>query len=278
VAVTAAPSRPGEEVSLARRNRRRALGIAALPGVLALVVVALVCGVLIGPVAGPVAGVVVGLVVWAGTWWGATPAVVRALHAEPADEDDVGRVFNLVEGLCATMGLVVPEVRVVHDDARGALALGRRRRVAVLIVTTGLVEALDPVLLEAVLAHELVHVKCGDIMPATVAAAVTLPFVALVPGVGGLVHSLAGRGREFRTDQWAVGVTRYPPGLRDALALLVDGPASPASSPLAGRGVAEVTRWLWTVPLATTDGRRPGTGVVGELDDTGVRIAALDEW
>jgi heat shock protein HtpX len=278
VVAVAVPARPDEEAALARRNRRRGLGIAALPGVVVFLVVALVCAALSGAVVALVAGVVAGLIVWSGTWWGATPVVVRALHAEPADEDDFARVFNLVDGLCASMGLVLPAVHVVEDETRGALALGRRRRVAVLVLTTGLVEALDPVQLEAVLAHELMHVKCGDIMPATVAAAVTLPFVALLPGAAGLVHALAGRGREFRTDQWAVAVTRYPPGLRDALALLVDGPLSQPASPLAGRGVAEVTRWLWTVPLALADGRRPGQGVAGELDEAGTRIAALDEW
>jgi Zn-dependent protease with chaperone function len=278
VVAPVASARPSEEAALARRNRRRALGIAAVPGVLALIVVGAVLGALVGPLVGLVAGVVAALAAWSGTWWGATSLVVRALHAEPADEDDYARVFNLVDGLCATMGLAVPSLCIVSDDARGALVLGRRRRTAVLIVTTGMVEALDPVQLEAVLAHELMHVKCGDIMPATVAAGMTLPLVALLPGASGLVHALAGRGREFRTDRWAVGVTRYPPGLRDALAILAEGPVSAPSSPLAGRGVAAVTRWLWTVPLAMADGHRPGTGVPGELDAAGVRIAALDEW
>jgi hypothetical protein len=111
------------------------------------------------------------------------------------------------------------------------------------------------------------------------ACAVTLPFVAVLPGSANLVHALAGRGREFRTDQLAVSVTRYPPGLRQALALIVDGPAAVAPSPLAGRGVAHVTRWLWTVALSDgAGGRRSHGGVAGELDDAAVRIAALDEW
>lgn len=267
------------EATLARRNRRHALGVAALPGVLVFAVVALVGAALVEPVVALVVAVAVGLVVWAGTWWSATPLLVRALHAQGADEDEYARVYNLVDGLCATMGLDIPTVCVVEDDARNALALGRRRRVAVLVLTTGLVDALDPVQLEAVLAHELVHVKCGDIVPATVAAAMVLPVVALVPGASGLVHALAGRGREFQADQRAVGVTRYPPGLRQALALLVEGPAPRAPSPLAGRRVAEVTRWLWTVPLPEASGRRRSAeAMVGELDAADVRIAALDEW
>jgi Zn-dependent protease with chaperone function len=270
---------PNEQEALARRNRRRGFGIAALPGVVVGVVVAVILVVVIGPVVGVVAGVVVAIVVAIGTWWGATPAVVRALRAELADEDEHARVFNQVEGLCASMGLVLPTVYVVTDESRDALVLGRRRRVAVLVVTSGLVESLDPVQLEGVLAHELMHVKCADIVPATMAAAVALPFASLLPGTANFVHALAGRGREFRTDQRAVTITRYPPGLRQALALMIDGPVSPPSSPLAGRGVAHVTRWLWTVSLAdAAGGRRSQGGVTGGLDDAAVRIAALDEW
>ena len=279
--VTAEPeSTRAEEAVLARRNRRRGLAIAALPGIIVGIVVAVVCLVLVAPVVAVVAGVVIGIVAWVGTWWGAMPALVRALQAEPADEDDYARVFNQVEGLCATMGLALPTVCVVEDDdVLDALVLGRRRRVAVLVVTSGLADALDPVQLEAVLAHELVHVKCADIVPATMAAAVALPLVAVVPGLADLVHALAGRGREFRTDQMAVSVTRYPPGLREALALMVEGPLPRSPSPLAGRGVAQVTRWLWTVSLADATGqRRSQGGAAGDLDAAAVRIAALDEW
>ena len=278
VTVEAAPA-PNVEEALARRNRRRGFAVAAFPGLVVGIVVAVVCIAVINVVAGVVAGVAVAVVLALVTWRAATPALVRALHAVPADEDEYARVFNQVEGLCASMGLALPTVYVVEEEARGAVTLGRRRRLAVLVVTSGLVDALDPVQLEGVLAHELVHVKCADIVPATMAAAVALPLVAVLPGTANLVHTLAGRGREFRTDQRAVSVTRYPPGLRDALALLVDGPVPSPGSPLAGRGVALVTRWLWTVSLPDpSGGRRPGGGVAGELDDAAVRISALDEW
>jgi heat shock protein HtpX len=268
-----------EEADLAESNRRRGLVIAGLPGLVLGVVVVVVGSLTVGPLVGVVVGVVLGLIVGIGVWRAATPALVRALRAEPADEDDYARVFNQVEGLCATMGLALPTVLVVEDEFRGAITLGRRRDDAILVVTSGLVELLDPVQLEGVLAHELVHVKCADIVPATMAAAVTLPLVTVFPGMTNLVHVWARRGREFRTDALAVRVTRYPPGLREALALMVDGPGPRAPSPLAGRGVAHATRWLWTVSLADEAGeRRSQGGVAGGLDDAAVRIAALDEW
>jgi Zn-dependent protease with chaperone function len=266
---------PNEEEALATANRRRGVAIAVVPGVVVGVLVAVIGLVTMGPL-GIAIGVVVAAVVAAVVWVRATPALVRALGAEVADEDDQARVFNQMEGLCASMGLALPAVYVVHDEARDALVLGRRRAEAVLVVTSGLVAALDPVQLEGVLAHELMHVKCGDIVPATMAAAVVLPVASLWPGAANLVHALAGRGREFRTDQRAVGVTRYPPGLREAMALMVEGP-TPTS--WGGRGVGRVTQWLWTVSLADGAGeRRAGDGAAGALDHADVRIAALDEW
>jgi hypothetical protein len=198
------------------------------------------------------------------------------------DDGELARAENLVDGLCASMGVVPPDIVVVDEEARDALALGCRRNAAVLVVTSGLLHALDPVALEAVLAHELVHVKRGDIAPATVAAAVLAPLAPLFSQVSGWVHAMAGRGREFRTDRLAVAVTRYPPGLRDALVLMAEGPLPRLPSVLAGRGVARTTRWLWTVALVdATGGATPSTvmrAAEGELDAPGVRIAALDEW
>lgn len=266
----------------ARRNARRGRLIAAAPAALVTVVVVAACAAAGVVVVGVAAGVLVGLAVWVAVWRGATGIVLRALDVRDVDDSELARAENLVDGLCASMGVAPPDIFVVDEGARNALALGCRPDAAVLVLTSGLLHALDPVTLEAVLAHELVHVKRGDIAPATVAAAVLAPLAPFVPHVSEWVHALAGRGREFRTDRLAAAVTRYPPGLRDALVLMAEGPQARPSSPLAGRGVARTTRWLWTVTLADTTAGAPAPNVVlvpdGELDAPGVRIAALDEW
>jgi len=230
-----------------------------------------------GALVGVVVGVVVGLVMWTAAWRRATGIVLRSLGVRDGDDAELARADNLVDGLCASMGVELPDIAVIDDDARQALAVGRKPAAATLVVTTGLLESLDPVALEGVLAHELVHIKRGDIAPATVAAAVLLPFSAVLP-VSGAVHSLAGRGRELRTDTLAVAVTRYPPGLRDALVAMVEGPAPRAGSPLERGPVARTTRWLWTVALPETpDGPPMRAGAVGDLDAPAARVAALDE-
>jgi len=277
VAVPVPPGTRGDTGEF-HHNRRRALLIAMVPGAVLFIVVAVVCIALGLALVGVVAGAVVGLLAWLTLWRGATRVVVRALGARPGSDAELARAENLVDGLCATMGLEPPDILVIDESTRQALALGRKSGVAVLVVTSGLLDALDPVSLEGVLAHELVHVKRADIAPATMAAAMLLPVAGFIP-VSGLVHTLAGRGREFRTDRLAVAVTRFPPGLHDALVLMAEGPAPRAPSALTRRGVARATRWLWTVALPETPGGDVmSPDVAGELDAPAVRLSTLAEW
>jgi Zn-dependent protease with chaperone function len=259
-------------------NRRRALVISAAPGTALFVVVAAV-GIALGlDIVGLVVAVGVGLLVWLMVWRGATGFVVRALETRPGSEEELARAENLVDGLCATMGVDPPDILVIDEWARQALALGRKSGAAVLVVTSGLLESLDPVCLEGVLAHELVHVKRADIAPATMAAAILLPLATFFP-VSGLVHTLAGRGREFRTDRLAVAVTRFPPGLREALVLMAEGPVPRAPSAPTRRSISRTTRWLWTVALPEVPGGDVMRwDVVGELDAPALRVSSLAEW
>jgi len=276
VAVPVPPGTRGDSGEF-HHNRRRALLISAVPGVAVFVVVAVV-GVAIGlDIVGLVAGVVIGLLVWLMVWRGATRFVLRALGARPGGEVELARAENLVDGLCATMGVEPPDILVIDEWTRQALALGRKSGAAVLVVTSGLLQSLDPVCLEGVLAHELVHVKRADVAPATMAAAIALPLASFFP-VSGLVHTLAGRGREFRTDRLAVAVTRFPPGLHDALVLMAEGPAPRPPSSLTRRGVSRTTRWLWTVALPEAPGGDVMRwDVVDELDAPALRVSSLAE-
>ncbi len=253
------------------------MAVTAGPGLVVAVVVLAVLGPLVSWVVAAAVAVVVGAALWSSLWFGSTAALVRALGAELADEDRDPRPFTLTEGLCAGMGLTQPDIRIVEDPWPSALALGLRRGDANLVVTRGLLELLDPVQLEGVLAHELVHLKRADTGPVTAAAALLLPVAALVPAGADLLHRLAGAGREFATDALAVGITRYPPGLSQALGAMVDAGAGigPAGSPLVAGRVGRLTRWLWTAVLGDPP---TGEALVGELDAPATRIAALDEW
>jgi heat shock protein HtpX len=226
------------------------------------------------PILALAALVVVTVGVMALLWQRSPRAVLRALGARPSNEWEHPRLHNLVDGLCATMGLPGPAIWVVDSPVPNALALGHDPDSASLVVTSGLDRSLTLVELEGVLAHELVHVKRHDTVLAAVAVVSKAPW-AVVAGTDRAterVHALVGRGRELSADQRAAAVVRYPPGIASALESMSGAPDRPASWP-PGRGrLAALTRWLWIDPMVGAPADEPREG---NLDDTRVRAAAL---
>ncbi len=182
-----------------------------------------------------------------------------AVGGRPAASPDDARLLNLVDGLCVASGLAMPEVRVLEDEAANAVVLGSSHEHAVLVVTSGLVAALDRIELEGVLAHELAHLRRGD----TAVAADATRAMALLARIWSqtplVVMRLAGATREAGADLAAVRVTRYPPGLGAALDKLATRPTRPAAlDPVTAR----LTAPLWCAPLAEG---QPPTPVRGAL-------------
>ena len=247
-------------------------------------------------------------------YWKSDSVALAMSHARPADPVQYARLHNLVEGLCIAAGLPKPRVYVIDDPAPNAFATGRDPRHAAVAVTTGLLEKMNRIELEGVLAHELSHVKNYDILVSTLA--VTLVGVVVLlsdfslrflwwggprhrddrseggPGAGAVLALLGivlllvtplvaqlmqfavSRRRESLADVSGVALTRYPPGLISALEKLKADTTVVHSS-------SRATAHLWIEsPLA----RRPGEGRlswVNRLFDThpplDERIAALKE-
>ncbi|HVC14838.1 MAG TPA: M48 family metalloprotease [Acidimicrobiales bacterium] len=256
-----------EEHRRANARRRRALGLSAAA------VPAVVLGVVLGAAVGIVVGAVVAVVVFAAVLSfvreGALAVALRMVGGSPVPDQSLPVLANQVEGLCATLGVAQPALRLVDDPVANACALAARGR-SVLVVTSGLLSRLGLIEMEGVVAHELVHLKRRDADVSTVAIA-TAGIVAWATGRDGLVHAAVGRGREFGADQAAALAVRYPPGLHDALISLGARPAGPGSS-FAGRRWA-ATRWIWIDPMVGAPAE-----AAGELDATAVRIDALAEW
>ena len=73
------------------------------------------------------------------------------------------RLYNLLENLCISRGIPMPKLKIVESDALNAFATGLNRRQYAISVTSGLLKALDDRELEAVLGHELTHIRNGDV-------------------------------------------------------------------------------------------------------------------
>lgn len=221
-----------------------------------LVLVGMAVGALMGNgTGGTVLALVVAGAMSVGSYWKADAIALAVSRAEPADPAEYPRLHNLVEGLCIAGGLPKPRVYIVRDDAPNAFATGRNPQHAAIAVTTGLLEKMNRVELEGVVAHELSHIRNYDILVSTIAVTMVgavalltditlrmmwwnggrvsrdndrengsnpLAYLGLVllvvaPLVARLMQAAVSRNRESLADASACQLTRYPPGLISAL-------------------------------------------------------------
>ncbi len=95
---------------------------------------------------------------------------LRAAGAKVIQRDQAPQLFDTVERLAAMAELPMPRVAIVDTDVPNAFATGRNPKNAVVAVTSGLMRRLDQPEIEAVLAHELSHVKNRDVRTMTLAS------------------------------------------------------------------------------------------------------------
>ncbi len=244
----------------------------ALAALIALPVALLVAGIVLlafGIVAGAAAAAL-GVVVLAGdVALGAPSRIARRLGGRPADPVREARLVNVVEGLCAAAGVAVPELRILEDPAANALVVATRRE-ALLYCTSGLLTALDRMGLEAVLAHELSHLKRGEAASAGLASLACGALLAWLPASARLVAYLSGDQREALADLAGVRLTRYPPALASAIETLGSTVVRPTGLDTV---VLRATAGWWFAPLAEAE---PARTIAGRLD-LGLRATALAE-
>ncbi|MGI9621385.1 MAG: M48 family metalloprotease [Acidimicrobiales bacterium] len=165
------------------------------------------------PAALVVAGAAVGLL-----YLRSDALTLRALGARPLGDDEAPRLFNLVEGLTVAHGFRFPDLYIVDDGAPNAGVGGRAPKHGTLIVTSGLLDRLDRIQLEAVLTHELMRIRRGDGAVNVTVATVVAPIARVSPSLGAkLAARLVDPDRAVAADLAATNITRYPPALAAAL-------------------------------------------------------------
>lgn len=235
-------------------------------GVLALVVAVVtypIWAFTIGFVWGVLISVVLGVAVAALVHRGSAASALRGLGARPLAEGEQPRLDNLVEGLTVAHGFRVPDVFVVDDGAPNAAVLARTPREGALVVTSGLLDRLDRVQLEAVLAHELMRVRRGEATVNLTVASLPARLAGILPGVAAWAGGRITDGSVLVDADLAVtDVTRYPPGLEGALeSIRTDGRT------VANNGRAYRHLWL----------NVPDDAVVASTFSLTDRIAVLQE-
>jgi heat shock protein HtpX len=183
--------------------------------------------------------------------------VLAISRARPATKDEFPYLYNVVEGLAIAAGIPTPKCYVIDDTAPNAFASGRKPETAVICVTTGILEKLNRVELEGVIAHEMSHIKNYDVRLQTLVVVmagivallsdwmlrtfmwgggrrrgrsrggdgaaggilvlVGLALAVLSPLIATIIQLAVSRKREFLADANGAMLTRYPAGLASAL-------------------------------------------------------------
>lgn len=219
----------------------RVARLTALAGFVPLALVGLVVGALVHPLVAVlglvVAAAVVAAVVWP-RWVDPTSHLADLIASEPVVPGRRPRLDSLLEGLEVLVGVPSPTVLLADVDAANAIVLAHDDESATLVLTRGLVDSLDRLELEGVLAHAFSRlVDPGTWVLTTAAATVGLPATLAERWVarGGLAGAAGRLGAplaawsarrtmqsldddvDLHADVAAARLTRFPPALATAL-------------------------------------------------------------
>ena len=226
------------------------------------------------------------------TFWNADKIVLRMHNAKEVSAFDCPQFAGMIQRLAGRAGLPMPRVYLIDSPHPNAFATGRDPAHAAVAATTGLLAILERDEIEAVMAHELGHVRNRDTlimtMAATIAGAIAMlanfgfffnngeranPLamigaVLLAPFAALIVQLAVSRTREYGADRAAAEICGNPRALASALAKLHKG-AARSPNPFIARNPAAAA--LYIVPS-----RRGGRdSLFATHPDTANRIAAL---
>ena len=202
--------------------------------------------------------VLIGVAIWfLIAWFYHSSMIQKATAANSLARKENKRVYNLVENLCISQGMKMPQIFVIEDNSLNAYASGLSDKTFAVTLSRGIINKLDDDELEAVIAHELTHIINRDVRLLIVSiifvgifAFVTelafrsvlygrggsrgkkeggAVFVILLLGVIGLLLSTffrfsLSRKREFLADAGAAQMTKKPLALANALQKVSEDP------------------------------------------------------
>ena len=240
---------------------------------------------------GLVIALVVAVVLSLTSYFSGDKLVLASTRAREVTPQEQPRLHNIVEGLAIAAGVPKPRVYVVPEQAPNAFATGRDPEHSSVAVTEGLLGMMNRVELEGVIGHEMSHILDRDVLVGTVVAtvvgaavllseffmrtwwwggmrgrrggdsngglielalfAIGLLLLLLAPIVGQIIKLSVSRNREYLADAQGALLTRYPPGLVDALKKI-------AASPTAMRSANNATAHLWLNQPSRYEGERMG--------------------
>lgn len=172
--------------------------------------------------------------------------VLKHYHAIPVDRHHATGLYEIVERLTQRAGLPMPALYIIPEQQPNAFATGRNYEHAAVAVTEGLLNLMTDEEVEAVIAHELSHVKHYDMLIGTVTATIAgaiamlaqfgmffgggdrdrpnpivmIALMLIMPLAASIIQMTVSRNREFMADEGSARMTGHPEWLQSALAKL----------------------------------------------------------
>jgi len=203
--------------------------------------------------------VLAGVVIWfIVAWFSHTAMIDKATSSKPLERKENFRVYNLVENLCISRGMTMPRVNIIEDDSLNAFASGINEKNYTVSLSRGIINKLDDQELEAVIAHELTHIRNRDVRLLIISivfvgifafiseaifrsmrfgslgrgkkgsggAAIIIALVLALLGylIASLFRFVLSRKREYLADAGAAELTRNPLALASALRKISSDP------------------------------------------------------
>jgi len=194
-------------------------------------------------------GMVIAFVIAAGmnfyAYYYSDTQVLKHYHAIPVDQRNASGLYEIVQRLTRRAGLPMPALYIIPDQQPNAFATGRDYEHAAVAVTEGLLNLLTEEEVEAVIAHELSHIKHYDMLIGTVAATIAgaigmlanfgmffggdrdrpnpivmIALMIIAPLAATVIQMTISRNREFMADEGAARMTGHPEWLQSGLAKL----------------------------------------------------------
>jgi heat shock protein HtpX len=194
-------------------------------------------------------------------YWFSDRIALMAHRAQPVTRAEAPSIYAMVERLTRRAGMPMPRIYVIPSTAANAFATGRNPEHAAVAVTDGILQILNERQLEAVLAHELSHVKNRDVLIATIAAGIAglistigyamqwgfmlgglggggrggrdrggglaaLAWIIVAPIIALVIQMAISRSRELGADASGASLCGDPDALADALERLEQGKAA----------------------------------------------------
>jgi heat shock protein HtpX len=108
--------------------------------------------------------ITIGIALWfIIAWFSHTSIINAATNSKPLERKENKRVYNLVENLCISTGMQTPQINIIEDDSLNAFASGINPKTYSVSLSRGIIDKLEDDELEAVIAHELTHIRNRDV-------------------------------------------------------------------------------------------------------------------